>query len=173
MEKYKIEDVAKMCGLTKRTLRYYEEIGLLPPPERSKGGMRLYSRAHIDRLKRLINARDVLGFSLQDLQSYVSINEQLEAYVQGYRQTDDEAEKREKLLEMESVGRDQLRIIDEKLEKITQLRNETEQFLIRVQHALARFGEPRKSAEEHRGDTKISARDGDGKDGEDRKTQPE
>ena len=37
-ERYKIDDVAKESGLTKRTIRYYEEIGLLPPPERSTAG---------------------------------------------------------------------------------------------------------------------------------------
>lgn len=34
----KIDDVAKQSGLSKRTIRYYEEIGLLPSPPRSKGG---------------------------------------------------------------------------------------------------------------------------------------
>ena len=34
---YKIDEVTKQVGLTKRTLRYYEEIGLIHPPERSEG----------------------------------------------------------------------------------------------------------------------------------------
>jgi DNA-binding transcriptional MerR regulator len=42
----KIDDDAKRTGLTKRTIRYYEEIGLITPPERSSGGVRLYSEAH-------------------------------------------------------------------------------------------------------------------------------
>lgn len=137
MEKYKIDEVAKECGLTKRTLRYYEEIGLLPPPERSEGGIRLYSRDHIDRLKRLINARDVLGFSLQELQAYIGISEQLDNYRQGYRQTEDREEKLAKLLEIEPAVSNQLELINEKLRKMVEIRDEVEQFHQRVQQAIA------------------------------------
>lgn len=48
---YKIDEVAKQCGLTKRTIRYYEEIGLLPSPQRSEGNMRLYTQEDVDLLK--------------------------------------------------------------------------------------------------------------------------
>lgn len=52
MSLYKIDDVAKECGLTKRTIRYYEEIGVMPSPQRTDGGTRLYTREDIDYLKR-------------------------------------------------------------------------------------------------------------------------
>src|SRR6476661_4626578 len=61
---YRIEQVAARTGLTKRTLRYYEEIGLLPPPTRTEGNYRLYSAADIARLERIKRMRDLLGFSL-------------------------------------------------------------------------------------------------------------
>lgn len=51
MSLYKIDDVAKECGLTKRTIRYYEEIGVMPSPQRTDGGTRLYTREDIDYLK--------------------------------------------------------------------------------------------------------------------------
>ncbi|MCS7462947.1 MerR family transcriptional regulator [Paenibacillus doosanensis] len=135
-EKYKIDDVAKECGLTKRTLRYYEEIGLLPPPERSEGGIRLYTRDHIDRLKKLINARDVLGFSLQELQHYVSITEELESHRQGYRLISDDSEKKRKLEELEPVVKHQLDLIEEKLVKMIEMRDEIKQFHNRVLNAI-------------------------------------
>ncbi|WP_179090334.1 MerR family transcriptional regulator [Paenibacillus sp. FSL H8-0548] len=47
MELLKIEEVAKRTGLTKRAIRYYEDIGLISAPERSQGGMRLYSEEDI------------------------------------------------------------------------------------------------------------------------------
>ncbi len=65
MERFKIDDVAKATGLTKRTIRYYEEIGLIKPPARSEGGTRLYTAEDIERLKNIVAAREVLGFSLQ------------------------------------------------------------------------------------------------------------
>ncbi|ULL18924.1 MerR family transcriptional regulator [Paenibacillus sp. H1-7] len=138
-EKFKIDDVAKEVGLTKRTLRYYEELGLLSPPERSEGGIRLYTQEHIDRLKRLINARDVLGFSLQELQRYVTITEELESHRHGYRQLSEEADKKQKLLELEPVVRNQLEILNEKLEKMIQMRDEIQQFHERVQAAIDRM----------------------------------
>lgn len=136
-EKFKIDDVAKEVGLTKRTLRYYEEIGLLSAPERSEGGIRLYTQDQIDRLKRLINARDVLGFSLQELQHYVAITEELDIHRQGYRQLSEEADKKQKLVELEPVVKHQLDIIEKKLEKMIQMRDEIKQFHGRVQDAIA------------------------------------
>lgn len=50
MDRFKIDDVAKATGLTKRTIRYYEEIGLIKPPARSEGGTRLYTADDIEQL---------------------------------------------------------------------------------------------------------------------------
>jgi DNA-binding transcriptional MerR regulator len=49
----KIGEVARRTGLSVRTLRYYEEIGLLPPTERLSGGHRVYDRADLERLYRI------------------------------------------------------------------------------------------------------------------------
>lgn len=57
---YKIDEVTKQVGLTKRTLRYYEEIGLICPPERSEGNIRLYTDEDIARIKRIVEAKEVL-----------------------------------------------------------------------------------------------------------------
>ena len=48
---YRIEEVAARTGFTKRTLRYYEEIGLITPAGRSEGNYRLYSEADIRRVR--------------------------------------------------------------------------------------------------------------------------
>ncbi len=67
----KIDDVAQQTGLSKRTLRYYEEIGIIPPSERSNGGVRLYSPTIIKRLNDIVRAKDVLGLTLQELQEFL------------------------------------------------------------------------------------------------------
>ncbi|OCT11107.1 hypothetical protein A8709_05290 [Paenibacillus pectinilyticus] len=141
MENYKIDDVAKECGLTKRTIRYYEEIGLLFAPDRSDGGTRLYSRAHIDQLKQITNAREVLGFSLQEMQDYVSASNKIAERHQGYLQTEDRDQKRKELLELESIVAHQLQIIDQKLAKIAEVRQMTEVRYQRVQEALKNLPE--------------------------------
>jgi MerR family transcriptional regulator, repressor of the yfmOP operon len=139
MNLFKIEDVAKQSGLTKRTIRYYEEIGLLFPPDRSDGGFRLYSEKHIERLKQITNARDVLGISLQELQEYVSINEQFQAQREGFRQIEDKELKLVKIVEIEQTIGQQLLMIDQKLEKLTEIRKEFSDLFDRILEAKSKI----------------------------------
>jgi DNA-binding transcriptional MerR regulator len=63
---YRIGTVAERLGVTTRTIRYYEELGLLGTAnERSKGAHRLYDEAAIARLQRVLRLRDLLGLSLE------------------------------------------------------------------------------------------------------------
>ncbi|KIL41625.1 MerR family transcriptional regulator [Gordoniibacillus kamchatkensis] len=132
MSKYKIEEVAKQCGLTKRTLRYYEEIGLLFPAERSEGGYRLYTDKHIERLKQIMSARDVLGFSLQEIQEFISISEQFDHQRQIIRDIVDKQARLEKLSEVEETLLKQLSLIDQKLEKMNAIRRDIYQLFDQV-----------------------------------------
>jgi DNA-binding transcriptional MerR regulator len=63
----RIGEVAERVGVTPRTIRYYEELGLLGGGERVKGAHRLYSEADVARLAELIRLRDLLGLSLEEL----------------------------------------------------------------------------------------------------------
>ncbi|PLT48137.1 Cu(I)-responsive transcriptional regulator [Paenibacillus pasadenensis] len=130
---YKIEDIAQMTGLTKRTIRYYEEIGLLSP-ERSDGGYRLYGEEHVLRLRKLIDARDALGFSLQELQEYVAIHEELTRLRQAVRE-ETGAEKRAAVLRLEDTVRQQLDVIDAKLAQIGRVRDEYRELQARIDEA--------------------------------------
>ena len=65
---YRIGDVAERVGVTTRTIRYYEELGLLGTDSaRTKGAHRLYTEADIARLEELIRLRDLLGLTLEEL----------------------------------------------------------------------------------------------------------
>ena len=65
---YRIGQVAERAGVTTRTIRYYEELGLLGTASaRTKGAHRLYTEADITRLGELIRLRDLLGLSLEEL----------------------------------------------------------------------------------------------------------
>jgi DNA-binding transcriptional MerR regulator len=65
---YRIGEVAERVGVTTRTIRYYEELGLLGTAAgRSKGAHRLYDDADISRLEEVIRLRDLLGLSLEEL----------------------------------------------------------------------------------------------------------
>jgi MerR family transcriptional regulator, repressor of the yfmOP operon len=61
----RIGTVAERLGVTTRTIRYYEELGLLgAASDRCKGAHRLYGEADIARLKEVLRLRDLLGLSL-------------------------------------------------------------------------------------------------------------
>src|SRR5690349_9607142 len=83
---YTIEQVATRTGLTKRTLRYYEEVGLLPPTDRTEGNYRQYSEADIQRIERIKELRDLLGFSLADIRQLLEAEEERDLIKQAYRQ---------------------------------------------------------------------------------------
>jgi DNA-binding transcriptional MerR regulator len=61
-----IGEVADRVGLSLRTVRYYEEMGLIEPQTRTEGGFRLYTEAHVDRLA-LIRRMKPLGFTVQEM----------------------------------------------------------------------------------------------------------
>lgn len=63
----RIGEVAKRCGLTTRTLRYWQEIGLLAPSGRRLGGERLYSTAEVERATRIKELQELLGLSLAEI----------------------------------------------------------------------------------------------------------
>jgi DNA-binding transcriptional MerR regulator len=72
----RIGELAREVGTTPRTIRYYEEIGLLPgATERPSGGHRNYTAADVDRLRELIRLRDLLGVSLEELRELVEAEE--------------------------------------------------------------------------------------------------
>ncbi|WP_302848104.1 MerR family transcriptional regulator [Paenibacillus sp. NFR01] len=131
-----MDDVAKELGLTKRTIRYYEEIGLLFPPERTSGGVRLYTPEHVEVLRRIVDARDVLGFSLQEISDYVSIAKKLDEHRAMYRSTEDSALKLQQLREVHEITGKQLEMIDQKFAKMLKLRKEIEQLHQRVSEII-------------------------------------
>lgn len=61
-----IGKLAKQLGITTRTIRYYEEIGLMGPSNRSGGGMRSYNRDDVLRLKFILKLKE-LGIGLKDM----------------------------------------------------------------------------------------------------------
>jgi DNA-binding transcriptional MerR regulator len=63
---FRIGEVAKRLGVTTRTIRYYEELGLLPALRaRPQGVHRVYDEAAIARLQQILKLRDLLGLSLE------------------------------------------------------------------------------------------------------------
>lgn len=68
---YTIQELAKLAGVSSRTLRYYDEINLLKPAQYTNSGYRLYGPGEVDRLQIILFYKE-LGFQLEIIQSIVS-----------------------------------------------------------------------------------------------------
>jgi DNA-binding transcriptional MerR regulator len=92
----RIGEVAELTATTPRTIRYYEEIGLLPEAaDRASGKRRLYTQEDVERLGELIRLRDLLGLSLDDLKRLVEAETARAGLRERWQQTDDPAEQRQ------------------------------------------------------------------------------
>jgi MerR family mercuric resistance operon transcriptional regulator len=66
--------LAKLTGCNLETIRYYEKVGLLPPPPRSANGYRVYSPDLVQRLQFILRARD-MGFAMEETRSLLSLTD--------------------------------------------------------------------------------------------------
>lgn len=82
---YKIGEVGKRARVTLRTIRYYEELGLIGPTVRTKGGFRLYTQKSIERL-RFIQGLRLLDFPLSKIRQLFRIREMAQSGDEAFRQ---------------------------------------------------------------------------------------
>src|SRR4029079_7637441 len=82
----RINEVAAETGLTTRTIRYYEEVGLLEPAARSDGDYRLYDDSDLERLQFIRSLRDDAGFSLAQIGQLLEDDQARERNRERYRQ---------------------------------------------------------------------------------------
>ena len=71
-----IGEVAERTSLSLRTIRHYDEVGLLPASSRTEGGFRVYTEADVDRLM-VIRRMKPLGFTLEEMKDLLSIVDEL------------------------------------------------------------------------------------------------
>jgi len=98
---YQIDEVAKSTGITKRTIRYYEEMELLKPM-RTEAGYRLYAESDIEIIKEIKELRIKLGMNLEQIQHFLglkkSILEILDAETKDLRQIKETEDKIKELM---------------------------------------------------------------------------
>jgi DNA-binding transcriptional MerR regulator len=86
----RIGEVAELTGTTPRTIRYYEEIGLLPGAgDRAQGKHRCYTEADITRIKEIVRLRDLLGLSLEQLSQLLEAETARAELRREYQQAED------------------------------------------------------------------------------------
>ncbi len=136
-----IGEAAERSGLTQRTLRYYEERGLLPPPTRMDGGFRLYSPVDMERIERVKELKELLGFSLADIKEMLEA-EDVRMQIRAEWNKDDEAqEKAKKVRIAREVTLRQIALLDQKVEKMEKMRVQLAERLAKHDEMLRRFTE--------------------------------
>lgn len=90
---YTVQKLAKLAGVSTRTLRYYDEIDILKPARMNSSGYRIYGQTEVDRLQQILFYRE-LGVSLENIKMIMN--------TPGFDSTKALKDHREKLLEKEN-----------------------------------------------------------------------
>jgi DNA-binding transcriptional MerR regulator len=122
----RIGEVAKLAGTTPRTIRYYEEIGLLPAAHgREPGAHRTYAEADVERLTDLLRLKDLLGVSLEELKELVEAEGARAELRREWRGGVEDPVRRRQILE-QSLGHiaNQLELVRRRRDEIAKLETE-------------------------------------------------
>jgi MerR family transcriptional regulator, repressor of the yfmOP operon len=121
----RIGEVAELTGTTPRTIRYYEEIGLLEGGgERQQGQHRAYTQADVERLREIVRLRDLLGLSLDQLTQLVAAETARAEIRREYRETDDPERQRTLLQQSRGHIETQLELVRGRLAELRKLEAE-------------------------------------------------
>ena len=130
--RFQIGEVADRTGVTQRTLRFYEEKGLLRPPERMDGGFRLYSENDVTRIGYIKQLQDLLGFTLSEIKDMVEAEELLLQMVSTRRPDRELPERLQRSEQIIGALTRQLDVVAHKVEHLTLLREELHGKMARV-----------------------------------------
>lgn len=135
----RIGEVAQLTGTTPRTIRYYEEIGLLTGAQRAHGKHRCYSDADVERLREIVRLRDLLGLSLEQLSQLLEAETARAELRREYHRTEHPGRRR-KILER-ALGHisTQLELVEERRGELERLEQELLEKRTQVEQALRRF----------------------------------
>jgi MerR family transcriptional regulator, repressor of the yfmOP operon len=131
-----IGEVAEATGLTQRTIRYYEERGLLPTPERTLGDFRLYTGQDVRRLTEIARYKELLGFSLAEIKVIIEADEARLQLKSEFSAAGDATTRLQKLRQFEGLAAGQLAIVARKLGQMADMKSELEARLARYQERI-------------------------------------
>lgn len=112
-----IGELARAADTKAETIRYYERIGLLPPPPRTAGNYRDYSAEHFSRLVFTRRARD-LGFSIEQIRTLLDLADQKDQSCKA----------------VDAIAREHLAEVKRKLTDLAALRRELESIIGQCRH---------------------------------------
>lgn len=112
-----IGELSRQSSVKVPTIRYYEEIGLLPPPQRSEGNRRTYDVSYLHRLMFIRHARE-LGFEIPSIRTFLSLQDEPD-------QSCDQADK---------LARLQLEQVEQRINSLKALKKELERMVTSCSH---------------------------------------
>ena len=139
-----IGEIAERTGLTQRTLRFYEERGLLQPATRLEGGFRLYTEDDLRRVERIARFRNVLKLSIPETKRMIDAEEAITEIGQQARQESDIEAKRQQLLQAVELLEREEQLLNEKVEQLQVLGAEWRAKLDRYRQRLEQLEELQK-----------------------------
>jgi DNA-binding transcriptional MerR regulator len=134
----RIGDVAKLVGTTPRTIRYYEEIGLLPEASaRPSGQHRIYTHEEVERLREVMRLKHLLGVTLDELKTLLTAEEARAEVRAQLRREDVDPERRRELLG-EALGHieRQLELVRHRAGELSKLEHELRETRKRVKQRI-------------------------------------
>jgi DNA-binding transcriptional MerR regulator len=139
-ETFRIGEAAKRTGLTTRTLRYWEELGILGPSMHRDSGERLYTPADVERATRIRELQQLLGFSLAEIRAVLETEDLIEEVRVEYRKNDDVDRQRTLLTKIADANGKLISRLDETLERIHAFRDDRAAYDKLIRDKVAELG---------------------------------
>jgi len=133
----RIQEVAAQIGSTTRSIRYWEELGLLTPAARSEGDYRLYDTTDVERLRFIKALRDDAGFSLAEIAQLLEDEAARERDHVAYHATTDHAERLRILRDRAASFEHQVVMLRTKIDRLQAMVDETEARRARTEAKIA------------------------------------
>jgi DNA-binding transcriptional MerR regulator len=141
---YRIGQVADRVGVTPRTIRYYEELGLLgPASDRTKGAHRLYTEADVGRLAELVRLRDLLGLSLEELTTLADTGQARAALRRQWHDTPGDEERA-------AIVDELIPLLERQLELVRSRQQKLDEFAAELTEKLSRLRDERRKLADRR-----------------------
>jgi DNA-binding transcriptional MerR regulator len=137
----RIGDVAERTGTTPRTIRYYEEIGLLQGGQREQGKHRCYSEADVERVREILRLRDLLGLSLDQLSQLLEAETARAELRREYQRTEQPAKRRRILEQARGHISTQLELVRGRRDELVKLERELAERKDKIEAALAQLAD--------------------------------
>ncbi len=134
-----IGEAAERTGLTQRTLRYYEELGLLKPPARVARGQRLYGPEDLARVGQVRRMRDLLGFSLGEIKVVIEAEEAKQHLREDLKTERSQKRRLKQMREAAAITARQLAVVEEKVAGMQAMRKELSRDLAGFNERIAQI----------------------------------